>query len=209
MSDYALTTAGVASIDTLPHIQHTFVSGEAITAGAPVYMNTTTGRIYNSDANGSGTRQCMGIASETALTSGVAITVVMQGFMSGWNFGSATFGSAVFVSDTVGAIADAAGTASIYVGELLPVNGTTLGTTADKALFVNPSSGKALSALTALTDSSAGTAGATIAAMAAPTDTPASADALRDDIATNLLPVIRSNFASLTAKINEIITASA
>lgn len=209
MSDYALTTAGVASIDTLPHIQHTFVSGEAITAGAPVYMNTSTGRIYNSDANGSGTRQCLGIASESALTSGVAVTVIMQGFMSGWNFGSATFGSAVFVSDTVGAIADAAGTASIYVGEILPINGTTLGTTADRALFVNPSSGKALSALTALTDNTVGTADATLAAIPTLTDSPASADALRDDIVTNLLPVIRNNFADLAAKVNEIITASA
>lgn len=65
----------------------------------------------------------------------------------------------------------------------------------------------ALAAITALTDDSAGTANNTIAAMPNPTDTPASADALRDDIVANLLPAIRNNFADVAAKVNEILAA--
>lgn len=61
------------------------------------------------------------------------------------------------------------------------------------------------SAITDLTDNSAGTADNTIAAMASPGDSPASADALRDDIVANMLPAIRNNFADVTAKINAII----
>lgn len=61
--------------------------------------------------------------------------------------------------------------------------------------------------IVALTDSSAGTANNTIEAMANPTDSPATADALRDDIVANLLPAIRNNFADVAAKINSIRTA--
>lgn len=60
--------------------------------------------------------------------------------------------------------------------------------------------------ITALTDNSAGTANNTIQAMADPTNSPADADALRDDIVANLLPAVRNNVADLAAKINEIRT---
>jgi hypothetical protein len=60
--------------------------------------------------------------------------------------------------------------------------------------------------ISALTDNSAGSADNTIAAMPNPTDTPASADALRDDIVANLLPPIRNNFADVASQINDIRT---
>lgn len=60
-------------------------------------------------------------------------------------------------------------------------------------------------ALAALTDSSAGAAvDGTIEAMANPTDSPATADALRDDIVANLLPAIRNNFKELTNRLNAV-----
>lgn len=60
--------------------------------------------------------------------------------------------------------------------------------------------------ITALTDNSAGTANNTIQAMPDPTNSPADADALRDDLVATLLPAIRNNVADLAAKINEIRT---
>lgn len=63
------------------------------------------------------------------------------------------------------------------------------------------------STITSLTDNSSGSANNTIQAMADPTDTPASADALRDDLVAVLLPAIRNNVADLAAKINEILVA--
>ena len=55
-----------------------------------------------------------------------------------------------------------------------------------------------------LTDNSAGTANTTVEALPDPADTPASADALRDDIVTNLLPALRNNFADIVAQINAL-----
>jgi predicted RecA/RadA family phage recombinase len=56
-----------------------------------------------------------------------------------------------------------------------------------------------------LTDNSAGTANNATQALPDPTDTPASADALRDDLVATLLPALRNNFADVTAKINAIL----
>lgn len=52
-----------------------------------------------------------------------------------------------------------------------------------------------------------GTANDTLEAVPNPTDTPASADVLRDDLVATLLPPIRNNFADLATKVNEIRTA--
>ena len=59
----------------------------------------------------------------------------------------------------------------------------------------------------ALTDSSGGTANDTVQALTDPADTPASADALRDDLVANLIPQLRNNYADLAAKTNAILTA--
>ena len=59
----------------------------------------------------------------------------------------------------------------------------------------------------ALVDNSAGTANDTIEAIPNPTDTPATADALRDDLVAVHWPALRNNFADLAAKINAIRTA--
>lgn len=56
----------------------------------------------------------------------------------------------------------------------------------------------------ALTDNTGGTADTTLQAIPSPTDTPASADALRDDLVANALPAVRNNFADVAAQINAI-----
>lgn len=55
-----------------------------------------------------------------------------------------------------------------------------------------------------LTDSTTGTPGATLAALPDPTDAPADADALRDDLVANVLPVLRDHIASLNAEIDKL-----
>lgn len=67
--------------------------------------------------------------------------------------------------------------------------------------------GTQATAIASLTDSTTGTANNTLAPMPTLTDSPASADALRDDINTNMVPVINSNFADLGAKVNAILVA--
>lgn len=62
--------------------------------------------------------------------------------------------------------------------------------------------GKQVAATTAFTDSVGGTVNDTLSAIPDPADTPASADALRDDLVTNTLPKIRNAISSLAAKWN-------
>lgn len=57
-----------------------------------------------------------------------------------------------------------------------------------------------------LTDSSGGTANDTVQALTNPADTPATADALRDDLVANLIPELRNNYADLAAKVNKVLT---
>jgi hypothetical protein len=65
--------------------------------------------------------------------------------------------------------------------------------------------GLAGAAVGALTDNTAGAAAnTTLEAIPSPADTPASADALRDDLVANALPAIRNNFADLAAAINAL-----
>lgn len=68
--------------------------------------------------------------------------------------------------------------------------------------------GAVAAAPTALTFAAvAGTANTTLEAMPNPTDTPATADALRDDLVATLLPPLRNNIADLATAVNAIRTA--
>lgn len=53
-----------------------------------------------------------------------------------------------------------------------------------------------------------GTANDAMVAVPNPTDTPASADALRDDLVANVITIINANFADLQAKVNAILAAN-
>lgn len=57
-------------------------------------------------------------------------------------------------------------------------------------------------AVTDYTDNIAGSVSATLAAIPDPADSPATADALRDDLVTNVLPKIRNALSSIASKEN-------
>lgn len=133
MADLTLATANKINVATLTVQQITGVAASAITAGSPVYFDTN-GKFAASDANVGTADAVFGIATRT-VSAGEALTVVRRGLMDGWS-NLPAYGAPVYASDTAGALADAAGTASIVVGYVVPVFGTTLGTAADKALMV-------------------------------------------------------------------------
>jgi hypothetical protein len=133
MADLTLATANKINVGTLTVQQITGVAAAAITAGSPVLFDTN-GKFIAADANDTAADACFGIATRT-VAAGEALTVVRRGLMDGWS-NLPAYGAPVFVSNTAGALADAAGTASIVVGYVVPVFGTTLGTAADKALMV-------------------------------------------------------------------------
>lgn len=59
--------------------------------------------------------------------------------------------------------------------------------------------------LAALGGTLTGTLAGSLVAIAAPTDTPASADALRDDIAANMVPALNLAFKEIQTKLNTLI----
>lgn len=60
----------------------------------------------------------------------------------------------------------------------------------------------------AIVDNTAGTVSPTLPSIPDPADTPASADALRDDLVANTLPPIRDALASLSNKLNAILSSA-
>ena len=134
MALIALTTADrVEVVESIE--QHTAKASEAITAGFAVRLDTTTGKFTPANGTTAGEARIYGIATATVATNG-DLTAIRKGVMDGWVFSQA-YDAAIYLSDTDGRLGDAAGTVSVVVGRVLPVFGQTLGTAADKVLFVD------------------------------------------------------------------------
>jgi len=135
MADLTLVTANKINVDTAgPNTQFEGVAAAAITAGSPVCFDGTNDTVWPSDANDAAKDAVAGIACRTVAI-GETVTCLRRGYMSGWS-NLPVPGSVVFVSDTAGALADAAGTLSLAVGVVFPVQGQPLGTAADRILLV-------------------------------------------------------------------------
>lgn len=135
MADLTLTTANKVNVgQSGPNTQFTGVAAAAITAGSPVVYDGTNDTLWPADANDAAKDAVVGIATRT-VAAGEALTYMRRGLMSGWS-NLPVPGSVVFVSDTAGALADAAGTASLPVGIVVPVKDTLLGVAHDRALMV-------------------------------------------------------------------------
>jgi hypothetical protein len=94
------------------------IAAVAIEAGQPVYIDSN-GKYNLADANGVGTTQFRGIALET-VAAGQPISVLVRGELYGYTLAGA-FDSTVYVSNTAGELADAAGTTSLLVGRVVAV----------------------------------------------------------------------------------------
>lgn len=108
------------------------IAGETITAGQAVYFNSS-GKIIKSNAGASGTAKFAGIALNSA-SAGQAVSVLVRGHVKGFTL-SGAYGSKAYLSDTAGALADAAGTVSVVVGSVVPLSDSAR----SKVLYVNSS----------------------------------------------------------------------
>lgn len=109
-------------------------SGEAFTEGQYVRINTTTGKWEFGNATTSGeVGNIRGIAISRGAVA-AAVTVIKEGILDmGEALASLAYGATVYLSDTDGTLADAAGTVSTVVGYVFPLWGAT---TPDKVLYV-------------------------------------------------------------------------
>jgi hypothetical protein len=133
-NELALTTANrVEIVESV--IQATLPAAEAITAGAPVRIDVTTGKFTNANATTAAEARIYGIATRT-VAAGAAVTAIRKGVMDGWAMTAMAYDAAVYLNDTDGRIGTAAGTVSTVIGRVLPGTSTTLGTVFDKILSV-------------------------------------------------------------------------
>ncbi len=117
MADITVTAAQVAPI--YPHHAeiYDFIATEAIAKGQIVYQ-LTTGKVGVADANAGGKQQARGIALKAA-AAGEAVSVLKKGHVAGYTVSGLNADVRLYLSDTAGALADAAGTMSVTCGRVV------------------------------------------------------------------------------------------
>lgn len=133
MANIALATAGRIEV-VESKIQMTLPAAEAITAGEAVRIDTA-GKFTGANGTTTTENRIYGIATRAA-AAGTAVTAVRKGVLDGFTFTQA-YDAILYLSDTDGALADAAGTVSTIVGRVVPAWGQFVGTAADKLLFID------------------------------------------------------------------------
>jgi hypothetical protein len=134
MTAIAQTSATRVEIVGFPTTQLTLPAAETITAGEAVRIDTA-GKFTGANATTTTENRIYGIATHAAVA-GEAVTAVRKGVMDGFVFTQA-YDAIIYLSDTDGTLADAAGTVSTVVGRVVPGWSQLLGTAADKLLFVD------------------------------------------------------------------------
>lgn len=134
MANLALDTADRVEV-VESFIQMTLIAAEAIEAGAPVRIDTSAGKFTNANGSSAGEARVYGIAVKS-VAAGLPVTAIRKGVLDGFTLSQA-YDAAIYLSDTDGTLADAAGTVSVVVGRVIPVNGQLLGSSPDKLLFVD------------------------------------------------------------------------
>lgn len=119
MADLTVTAAQVAVVRPEQAEVVTLITGVTVTAGQAVYVVAATGKAALADANASAPApQFKGIAL-TGGANGQAINVLKKGYVTGFDLSGMNYGAKAYLSDTAGALADAAGTATVTVGQVM------------------------------------------------------------------------------------------
>jgi hypothetical protein len=91
---------------------------ETMTGGQAGYQ-LTTGKWGIADANVAGKQQAKGVLLYPGGGAGQAGTFLIRGLVYGFNLASQTYDDIIYVSDTAGSFADAAGTLAVPVGRVV------------------------------------------------------------------------------------------
>jgi len=119
MADITRTKLQIAVVYPEKAVIDNGIAAAAIEAGQPVYIDSN-GKYNLADADAAAADQFRGIALET-VAAGQPVSVLVEGELYGYTLAGA-FDSQAFVSNTVGELADAAGTASLAVGRVVAVH---------------------------------------------------------------------------------------
>lgn len=126
MADLTVTAAQVAPVNETDYVARTFIAAVALTAGVPVYLNSS-GKAAIARANATGTIQnYLGITTHAA-AAGKPVEVMKQGSLYGLGVGSMAYGAKVYVAaDAAGALDDTivsgSGNFVVAVGTVVPMS---------------------------------------------------------------------------------------
>ena len=135
MADITPNSAGIAVAESFE--QCTLIAAEAINPGQAVRIDPASGRFTLANATSASEARVYGIAvGSHAIPSGYPLTAIRRGVLSGFTL-NGLYDSALYLSNTDGALADAAGTVSVVVGRVLPGTAQTLGSALAKLLLVH------------------------------------------------------------------------
>jgi len=122
MSDITVTAAKVGLVDPIKATVKTYIAGATITKGQVVAL-ATDGTVDPADASTGGGylfEQVVGVAL-SAGGAGQAIDVVRKGEVYGFTVSGMDSGDLVYLSNTAGAAADAAGDVTVILGRISPL----------------------------------------------------------------------------------------
>lgn len=122
MSDISVTAAKVGLVDPLNATVKSYIAGATITKGQVVAL-ATDGTVDPADASTGGGylfEQVVGVALVGG-GAGQAIDVVRKGEVYGFTVSGMDSGDLVYLSNTAGAAADAAGDVTVILGRISPL----------------------------------------------------------------------------------------
>ena len=116
MADITVTAAQVAACFPDKAEIVDMIAASTITAGQALYQDTN-GKCAPADANAGGLQQFRGIALNGA-GAGYAVSVLVRGHVYGFTVSGMNGDALAYLSDTAGALADAAGTMTVNAGRV-------------------------------------------------------------------------------------------
>jgi hypothetical protein len=121
MADIALTAAQIAAVK--PEISEIIdvTLAATVTKGQALYLVAASGKYGVADANDSGKEQVRGIALKAG-AAGETIPMLKRGPVAGFTISGMNYDAPAYLSNTAGALADAAGTMTVVVGRVIPLN---------------------------------------------------------------------------------------
>lgn len=132
MSDLTLTAAQIAPVNENAYEAWTLIAAATITAGQAVAVDSN-GLAALADASTAAQNNVRGVCIIGG-GAGQAVTILVQGSVYGFDLSGLAYDAAVYLSNTAGALATAAGDVSAVVGRVKPLHD---GSTPTKVLYVN------------------------------------------------------------------------
>jgi hypothetical protein len=119
MADLAITAANIEVIKPEDAEIVQMIVAETVTAGQPVFTDSN-GKAQLADANAAGEQQARALTLEAG-NDGQSISCLKRGYVEGFTLTDQDFDDPIYLSDTVGVLADAAGTLEVPVGLVAPI----------------------------------------------------------------------------------------